>query len=69
MSKDIPDPPHVNLWCSRCHTCWTEAVLLPGDNCPFKDCGGWLTEQRPATLRPKPDRRKVPATFPLFDDT
>jgi hypothetical protein len=54
------------LWCSRCHTEWIERVLNVGDKCPFKDCDGWLSGQRPHQSKVAPKKQKP--TFPLLDD-
>lgn len=41
------------LWCSKCHTCWTEAILLMNQKCPFRDCAGILTPHAPVPPTPK----------------
>lgn len=53
----------MKLWCSKCHTQWTEAVLQRHDKCPFTDCDGRLRDVPPTPPAPaKPER----PTFPLF---
>ena len=56
----------MKLWCSKCHTLWTEAVLDVGRKCPFKDCDGHLSAIPPAGIV-TPKHPKEPKTYPLLD--
>lgn len=38
------------LYCSACHTKWTEACLQPFDRCPFKGCAGVLHYAAPPQM-------------------
>lgn len=55
----------MKLWCSQCHTCWTEAVLELGRKCPFKDCGGYLSMTEPA--KPTKPTKPTKPEFPLLE--
>lgn len=55
------------LFCSKCHTCWTESVWREWQPCPFTDCAGKLSTIAPADIRTQPKARKEPPTYPLFD--
>ncbi len=54
---------HMKLYCSVCHTRWEEAVLSPGDKCPFKDCAGHISSVMPTS----PSKPSKPS-FPLLED-
>ena len=56
----------LKLYCTKCHTCWTEAVLSEWGRCPFVDCDGTLTRTPPPELVKKP-APKEPPTYPLLE--
>ena len=58
----------MNLYCLKCHTKWTEQVLVSWQKCPFVDCDGKLSPVAPSgTVKPRPKREKP--TYPLLDET
>lgn len=59
----------MNLWCAKCHTCWTEAVLNVWGPCPFKDCDGKLQPTPPPQITKKPKAPKDAPTYPLLEGT
>jgi hypothetical protein len=54
-----------DLYCTRCHTKWTESCLQIDAACPFKDCDGKLSGTPPVGSIPVP-RPKVKPTYPLL---
>jgi hypothetical protein len=58
--------PVTPLYCTVCHTKWTEACLRPRDPCPFVDCVGLLTYTPPPTST-RPVRGVRDRTLPLFE--
>lgn len=53
------------LYCTVCHTQWTEDCWNAYDKCPFLNCGGRLSTTPP---QPKPARVPKPKpTMPLFE--
>jgi hypothetical protein len=54
------------LYCTKCHTVWSESCWLEWKPCPFTDCDGRLSRTAPAAAVVKP-RKKEPPTYPLFD--
>ena len=56
----------MKLWCLVCHTLWTEGYLSMGDKCPFKDCEGRLSPEKPSVLK-KPVQHRRKKTWPLLE--
>jgi hypothetical protein len=59
----------MNLYCTKCHTCFTERCWNVFGPCPFAGCDGELSLQPPANIVVKPSRKKAKPEYPLFEAT
>lgn len=57
----------VTLWCTTCHTKWTEQCYNAGGRCPLKGCVGELTLKAPAGAKPAARATKEPTSYPILD--
>jgi hypothetical protein len=56
----------MTLWCSKCHTKWTEGCFSAAEKCPFADCTGFLTLTKPPIYGPKKHPKTKPE-YPLLE--
>lgn len=54
------------MYCTVCHTAWTETCWKEWQPCPFKGCDGRLSRTPPAGAV-SPPRKKEPKTYPLLE--
>lgn len=60
----------MNLYCTKCHTCWKEWCWDSWKPCPFTDCDGHLTAEAPVPPKqstPKQSTPKQKPTYPLLE--